>query len=124
MWAALPLLCAGAWLLGPASCGAAGLAVSSSAAGPSPPQGPWSLRSPSKQGKCSLWRSSSWWTALRTSTTTAAKGGSPARPSSTSATTRASWERPPILTRARMAPADSSPRRPSLLSRMWPTSPS
>lgn len=30
MWAALPLLCAGAWLLGPASCGAAGLAVSSS----------------------------------------------------------------------------------------------
>ncbi|XP_057398000.1 pro-cathepsin H isoform X2 [Balaenoptera acutorostrata] len=29
MWAVLPLLCAGAWLLGPTACGAADLAVSS-----------------------------------------------------------------------------------------------
>lgn len=29
MWAVLPLLCAGAWLLGPPACGASNLAVSS-----------------------------------------------------------------------------------------------
>ncbi|KAF6273115.1 cathepsin H [Rhinolophus ferrumequinum] len=125
MWAALPLLCAGAWLLGsPVRGSAAGLSVSYKVAGPSPPRVPWSLRSPSKRGRCCLWQNSSWWTAPRTSTTTAAKGASPARPSSISATTRASWLRTPTPTRPRTAPASSSPSRPWLLSRTWPTSPS
>ncbi|KAF6077190.1 cathepsin H [Phyllostomus discolor] len=124
MWAALPLLCAGAWLLGPLARGAASLSLGSPVAGPSPPRGPWSLRSPSRRGRCSLCRSSSWWTAPRTSTTMAAKGASPARPSSTSATTKASWARTATPTRARTATASSSPGRPSLSSRTWPTSPS
>nr|KAF6399165.1 cathepsin H [Molossus molossus] len=122
MWAALPLLCAGAWLLGPLARGAPGLSVRTAAvavAGPSPPRGPWSPRSPSKRGRCCLWRNSSWWTVPRTSTTTAAKGGSPARPSSTSTTTRASWVRTPTPTRARMASVSSSRKRPSPLSRTW-----
>nr|KAF6267808.1 cathepsin H [Pipistrellus kuhlii] len=123
MRSALPLLLAGAWLLGALSAGAAGLYLGFSAAGPSPPPGPWSPPSPSRPARCSRCRSSSWWTAPRTSTTTAARGASPARPSSTFATTRASWARTLTPTPARTASASSSRRRPSPSSRTWPTSP-
>uniref|UniRef100_A0A8C6ZE01 Cathepsin propeptide inhibitor domain-containing protein n=1 Tax=Nothoprocta perdicaria TaxID=30464 RepID=A0A8C6ZE01_NOTPE len=62
----------------------------------------------------------SWSTARRLSTTTAAAGACPAKPSSTSATTRGSWRRTP--TRTGTAPAGSSPTRPSLSSRTLSTS--
>ncbi|PNJ21280.1 CTSH isoform 3 [Pongo abelii] len=118
MWAALPLLCAGACLLGSPVCGAAELSVNSLVAGLSPPQGPWSLRSPLQLGRCCPWPNSSWWTAPRTSIIMAAKGVSPARLSSTSCTTRGSWVKTPTPTRARMVIASSDLERPSALSRM------
>ncbi|KAI4059089.1 cathepsin H [Homo sapiens] len=118
MWATLPLLCAGAWLLGVPVCGAAELSVNSLVAGLSPPLGPWSLRSPSQPERCCPWRNSSWWTAPRTSIITAAKGVSPARLSSISCTTRGSWVKTPTPTRARMVIASSNLERPSALSRM------